>query len=123
MLLQSYSCVLCALNIEETVHHLFLQCEFAKQCWEIIGVDIPSDAEFPNAKVFLNDAIHSQFFMETTILLCWAIWTTRNALIFNEIQPEITTSRAVFVKELKMLMHRVNSRSNQAFDQWLQQIT
>jgi hypothetical protein len=32
MFLQTYTCVLCAHNIEETVHHLFLHCEFAKQC-------------------------------------------------------------------------------------------
>jgi hypothetical protein len=100
-----------------------LQCEFAKQCWEILGVDIPSDEEFPNVMAFLKDAIHSQFFMETAILLCWAIWVTRSAFIFSDIQPEIADSRAVFVKELKLLKHRVNSRYNQSFDQWLQQIT
>jgi hypothetical protein len=88
----------------------------------MIGVDVPNDAEFADAMTFLKDAIHSQFFMETAILLCWAIWTTRNALIFNDIQPELTASRAVFVREMKMLCHRVNSRSSQAFEQWLQQI-
>ena len=33
MFLPSYSCVLCDMDTEESVHHLFLQCEFAKQCW------------------------------------------------------------------------------------------
>lgn len=68
--LPSYSCVLCALDTEETVQHLFLQCEFARHCWQIIGVDIPSDADFPNAMTFLKDFLHSQFYMEAIILLC-----------------------------------------------------
>jgi len=65
----------------------------------------------------------SILFMETTILLSWAIWTTQNALIFNDIQPEIVASRRVFDKEIKLLTHRVSARSSQAFDEWLQQIT
>lgn len=84
MLLQSYSCVLCTHNIEETVHHrLFLHCEFAKQCCQMIEVDMPDIIEFPDAMSFLKDAIHSRFFMEAAILLCWAVWKTRNALIFS----------------------------------------
>lgn len=91
--------------------------------WEMIGVDIPSNIEFPEAMEFLKDAIHSQFFMETTILLCWAIWTTRNDFIFNNnIQHELMATRTAFFKEMKMLVHRVKSRLSQAFDQWLQQV-
>jgi hypothetical protein len=58
---------------------------------KLIGVDIPSDTEFPMIiMTFLRDAIHySQFFMETSILLCWAIWATWNAFIFNDIKPEV----------------------------------
>jgi hypothetical protein len=59
MLLQSYSCVLCNLDVEETVHHLFLHWEFTKQCWGFIGVDIPLDAKLPNAMTFLRDAVNS----------------------------------------------------------------
>jgi hypothetical protein len=121
MFLQWYSGVLCAQNTEETVHHLFLQCEFANQCWEFIGVDIPSESDFPDSMVFLRDAVNSQFYMETIILLCWAIWTTRNAFIFNDIQPELMANRRVFQKEINLLSHRVSTRSSQAFDQWLQQ--
>lgn len=123
MFLQSYNCVLCSLNSEETVHHLFLQCEFAKQCWEFIEVHIPSGSEIPNIMAFLKVAIHSQFFMETIILICWAIRKTRNAFIFDDIQPELVAARRVFDKEIKLLRHRVSSRSSQAFDQWLQLIT
>lgn len=120
MVLQSYNCVLCDLSSEETVHHLFLQCEFAKQCWQMLGVDIPFDIEFPEAMVFLRDAIQSQFFMEAVILLCWAIWMTRNAFIFRNLQPQLSLARSAFVAELKLLTHRAHSRRNQPFNQWLQ---
>jgi hypothetical protein len=58
----SYSCVLCGLDVEETLQHLFLQCQFAKQCWQIIGVDIPSEVDFPDVIMFLKDALHSVFY-------------------------------------------------------------
>jgi hypothetical protein len=32
MHLPSYSCVLCSMDAEETVHHLFLECEMARTC-------------------------------------------------------------------------------------------
>lgn len=35
-----YSCVLCALNSEETVQHLFLECEMSKACWNLLGITI-----------------------------------------------------------------------------------
>jgi len=49
----------------------------------MIEVDMPDIIEFPDAMSFLKDAIHSRFFMEAAILLCWAVWKTRNALIFS----------------------------------------
>lgn len=88
----------------------------------ILGVDIPSNIEFPEAMEFIKDAIHSHFFMEARILLCWAIWTTRNALIFNNTQPQLSATRAAFFCELKLLTHRVKSSLSRSFDQWLQQI-
>lgn len=36
--LQSYNCVLCHLNIEESLHHLFLDCPFAMCCWNLLGL-------------------------------------------------------------------------------------
>jgi hypothetical protein len=33
MHLPSYYCVLCDLDIEESVDHRFLECDFARTCW------------------------------------------------------------------------------------------
>lgn len=73
MHLPSNDCVLCDQDVEETLQHLFLQCEFAKQCWELINTDIPSTVDFPDVMAYLKNALDSHFFMAATIHLCWAI--------------------------------------------------
>jgi len=63
---------------EESVIHL---CSFARMCWDIINIDIPLNAEFPELTVELKAQLRHQFLMEEIILLCWTIWTTRNEII------------------------------------------
>jgi hypothetical protein len=49
MHLDSYNCVLCNLLEEETVEHLCLFCPFARDCGELLNIDIPmndSDSEY-----------------------------------------------------------------------------
>lgn len=45
MHLQSYLCVLCNENVEETVEHLFLHCAFASSCWNLIGLAVQQNHE------------------------------------------------------------------------------
>ena len=73
MHLPSYNCVLCDLDTEETLQHLFLHCPFAKRCWEFINLHLPNNAEFPDIAIEIKDNLQSQFFMLAIILLCWAI--------------------------------------------------
>jgi hypothetical protein len=42
MHLDSYNCELCILQREETLGHLFFKCSFARNCWQLIGVVVPS---------------------------------------------------------------------------------
>ena len=48
MNLESYNCVLCNNSVEETLEHLFLHCNFARQCWNILGIVVPQNASFPS---------------------------------------------------------------------------
>jgi hypothetical protein len=41
MTLESYSCENCLWHREETLYHLFLICNFAKACWNSIGITHP----------------------------------------------------------------------------------
>ena len=45
MHLQSYDCVLCNEPFEEMVEHLFLHCSFARDCWNLVGIQVPTAAQ------------------------------------------------------------------------------
>ena len=103
MLLDSYSCVLCNSLVEESVDHLFAYCSFARMCWDFIHIDIPLDSGFPALTSQMKDQLNSQFFMETIILLCWAIWMTRNDLIFKGETLNLAGIKRVFLRSLSFL--------------------
>lgn len=120
MHLESYNCVLCLLNTEETCQHLFLLCPFAKQCWRIINIDIPINEDFPDITDYFKDRLQSQFFLAAVILVCWAIWSARNSLIFEGIQPTIGNARLLLQKEMLLLLHRVRTSLKVQLEQWIQ---
>jgi hypothetical protein len=47
MELESYTCENCILQRLEVVYHLFLRCNFARACWESIGV-LTTKGQLPN---------------------------------------------------------------------------
>jgi hypothetical protein len=69
--------------VEESVEHLFVECPFAKMCWDIISIDIPLGSSFPEHTAQLKIQLNSQFFMEAISLMCWTIWIARNDLILS----------------------------------------
>jgi hypothetical protein len=66
--------------------------------------------------------LHSQFFMETIILICWVIWTAWNELIFKANQMSLTDYSRFFFKEGKLVGLRVKEGLSFLFDQWLQSL-
>jgi hypothetical protein len=42
MILESYDCELCILQKEERVRHIFYRHPFAKNCWNSIGITVPT---------------------------------------------------------------------------------
>jgi hypothetical protein len=78
----SYDCVLCQMQLEETLEHLFLHCLFAISCWNFLHLHIVEGGPFEilqSLQVQLNKA----FFMDIIILMIWCIWMARNDLIFK----------------------------------------
>ena len=69
MELESYSCEICSLLIEETVEHLFWNCPFAQQCWGILNLEtVPNEDSFENIRA-IKDQLHSQFFTVAVVLM------------------------------------------------------
>lgn len=122
MHLESYNRVLCLQNTEETIQHLFLQCPFAVQCWHILNVDPLPDEGFPEIIEHMKDRIHSQFFMSAIILLCWAIWKSRNNRIFEGLQHTVQNAKHFFQKEIVLLKHRVKASASIQFEEWSQHL-
>jgi hypothetical protein len=106
MHLDSYKSVLCQLNLEEAVTHLFLECPFAKNSWNLFNIVFGANSSFPEVLPQIRSQINSQFFMILAILLCGAIWMARNDCIFKNMPPSINAVKEVFLKELKLLTVR-----------------
>jgi hypothetical protein len=61
MILESYSCENCSWQREETLYHLFLRCNFAKACWNSIGITPPRIAHSEEAAENLRQQLHVPF--------------------------------------------------------------
>ena len=118
----SYNCVLCNMLVEKSVHHLFVDCSFARMCWDILNTDIPLDDGFPDLSAEMKVQLNTQFFMEAMILLCWTIWTARNELIFKGNSLNLTGCQRIFFSELNLLKHRVKTNQQDQFSSWIKSL-
>jgi len=58
----------------------------------------------------MKQQLAASSFMEVTIVLTWSIWTTRNSLIFNVIQPSTQIMKAAFTYEFAVVIHRAKQK-------------
>jgi hypothetical protein len=66
----------------------------------------------------IRTSLGCPFFMEVSILMAWSIWSTRNAWIFNDIDPSVEGCRGKFIKEFSLLLLRAKP-SIPALESWL----
>jgi hypothetical protein len=109
-------------SVEETVHHLFLDCQFAKDCWNMLGITIQDGTDIFQAVNQIRDQSHPVFFLVVVILMCWAIWNVRNDLIFKGRPPDPSVAKDIFLKEIKILSLRVKVKLSGTFDLWIQNL-
>lgn len=69
----------------------------------------------------LKRRISLPFFIEIIILMSWAIWTTRNNWLFNNVDPLVTACQAKFTKFI-LLLHRAKKKYFPALEQWLHNV-
>jgi hypothetical protein len=120
MPLPSYNCILCALDHEETLEHLFLQCPFAISCWLFLQVNCPNSwNQISDVFVDFQQQLHVPFFMEIVVLFCWSIWTVRNKFIFEGIQPTLVAVQQVFKQEFAMVIHQAKSKYFPLIASWV----
>lgn len=105
MQLDDYNCEMCILQKEETIHHLFLRCSFARACWLSIGLFAPTTTT--NAEIAIKRfkrQLNIPFYMDVIILMTWSVWTTRNRWIFDGIDPAVENCIEKFKKEFALVL-------------------
>lgn len=85
MELPSYNCALCQENVEELVSHLFIECQFASDCWETLDLHPHANLQPLQNPELLRAQIDKSFYLEIIILMCWTIWKCRNNQIFSNV--------------------------------------
>jgi hypothetical protein len=88
MHLDSYTYVLYSTNIEETLEYRFLDCTFARACWNLLDINLLSNIDVQRRLQIIKHRLKSPFFMNAS-LMCRTIWSARNDLIFKRIQANI----------------------------------
>jgi hypothetical protein len=118
--LQTYICVNCGTNQEETLFHLFWSCPFASACWNHI---CPQRVRYPSLLENISeirDKLKVPFSMDIVILGSWSIWIIRNNKIFNDQEPRFNAWRVIYKQELEMLRYRMKKKHADIFSNWLQ---
>lgn len=86
------SCPVCGKD-NETVEHLFFQCDFARRIWRVsrLGLDFSVGSPVAFGEWFLNwmcDALDSSALLESISIL-WTIWCCRNDFVFRNLQVDV----------------------------------
>ena len=118
MQLPSFNCVCCPSNIEESLKHLFLQCNFTQSCWATLDLQVVTHNPFAAFGQFKLQ-LHVSFYMEIIIIMCWCIWMQHNDLIFRGIQPSSANYLAHFKKKFALVILRAKNRHEEPMSLWL----
>jgi hypothetical protein len=121
--LQSYQCVFQCCNEEETLVHLFWACPFAKNCWDFICPRRDRSLSILEALEDVRFKMKLPFAMEVLILSAWGIWIVRNNKIFKDQNAEFNTWKAIFLQELRLLVHRMKKKHVYSFKEWIQSLS
>jgi hypothetical protein len=119
MILESYSCENCLWQREETLYHMFLRCNFAKACWNSIGITPPRIAHREEASENLKQQLNVPFSMEVIILMTWSIWKSRNEWLFENKDPSVHHCTHEFSKELRLVIHKARGKYDISIPSWL----
>ena len=83
----------CFCHLPETVHHLFFECSYARCLWRAVqvsfGINIPANKdELFSQWLRPNGPKTNTLLLVAAAALIWAIWLTRNEVIFEKARPK-----------------------------------
>jgi hypothetical protein len=121
MALPSFECVLCSLQVEETLEHLFLECPFQQTTWGLLNLNPPLGPLFETLESF-KVQLGVKFFMDIIIMLSWCICMERNDFIFKGKQPTIGSLRDRFKSEFAWVILRAKVVRKPSMSLWIDSI-
>lgn len=80
-------CIMCASGHEETIHHLFFECSFAKECWAKIQFQWDDLLPLMDRLMQAPMAQTLPFYTEATLIAAWELWKLRNDKVFQCREP------------------------------------
>ena len=126
------------MGAEETVEHLFINCEFTKEVWRLtlgsISVNLPNSiTELINCWIslvpfnFSKKKLLNLAWMWTPKFLCWKVWMERNNRIFKEegrLPPQVAIKARTMLSEAlstKSTIRNVTTLSPEE-DRWFKEL-
>uniref|UniRef100_A0ACD5TJN6 Uncharacterized protein n=1 Tax=Avena sativa TaxID=4498 RepID=A0ACD5TJN6_AVESA len=100
-------CVLCSQNSLETSDHLFLDCPFAKCCWDFCRISWQSGNSMSDIFMKAKNDFEGPNFLEVAICAAWNIWKERNGFIFEGKRPSFTSWKVKFLGDLQLTCYRL----------------
>ena len=123
MLLENYNCVLCNSDCEETSMHLFFKCHFSTACWNSIPICWNQNLPPLDMIIDARTSFGSPIFREIFITACWIIWVTRNAVIFDDVQANLSNWKRQFKEELDRVCTKAKPSRQDALINWKENFT
>lgn len=89
MFLEDYNCALCNEKVEETLLHLFWDCTFAHEYWNLIIPSKLRGISHYDEICFSLTELPADIALDIVLMGCWGIWSIRNDKIFRSVVPSL----------------------------------
>lgn len=103
-------------NEPESSYHILLQCDFAKSCWQQLGF-ITRNEHYDSFVSWISTEFDkcSTDKRNMGAMICWAIWSCRNDLVWNQKGMEVFD----VVESAKVVLNQWRYAQDNTFDHYL----
>lgn len=113
------SCVLCQSIVIEDLMHLFFQCPFAQNCWNLLCITCDTTRSLEGMFIKAKLDYQGSCFMEKFLCAAWNIWKQRNSFILYQKTPSLSSWRRLLKSDLFLLLFRINARYHDVIISWI----
>ena len=116
---ESKYCVLCDDLMEESMSHLFFECDFSRNFWWKLGEEWNTELDIIEMITEAKTRSLNIFFKEAMIAGCWSIWNQRNNIIFEQAQRDQDVCYGSFKSSIEMIRYRIKPSLKEGMQDWL----